>query len=421
MPGLQKASLSIKRFADRAIIENIVGLYVIQIAGYALPLVTIPYLSRTFAPAGFGAYLFCLSIALWASTIIEYGFNLSAARDVSRAREEPKIVKSVVSNVLGTKAILTFLALVGELFMAAVVPMFHSGYLLLPTLIYSMALGFSSNWYFQGKERLLRVSLVDLLSRALGTVAIFFFVHGPGDVWKAMTITSISSWVSTGVPMLWMIREVGISWPTWRSVWRTLTDGWYFFLYRSVNSLYSSVGTFVIGVLGASYLVGYYGGAEKLVRACLTFFTPVIQSLYPRLSFLLSRDRPHSQGFFRFWFIVMLGMSVLMFTVLSLGASTWITLFVGIGYDRSVFLLQILAGLIPVSTVSTFLMLNLFASGRERLVVCCSSITFIGNLLFMPLALQFGSIEAVAWISLTMEVVQMALLVWVFSKGRRLC
>ena len=94
-PGGTRALLT------HSVAKNAAALYAIQFAGYIVPLVTLPYLSRVLGPAGFGLLLFSQSFALWASMIIEYGFNLSATRDVARclAHDVRPSISSLTSDV----------------------------------------------------------------------------------------------------------------------------------------------------------------------------------------------------------------------------------------------------------------------------------------------------------------------------------
>src|SRR5258708_16352230 len=74
----------VRRVVNHPVTHNALALYGVQIAGYVIPLVTLPYLARVLRPEAFGLLLFGQSFALWASLVIEYGFGLSAAREIAQ-------------------------------------------------------------------------------------------------------------------------------------------------------------------------------------------------------------------------------------------------------------------------------------------------------------------------------------------------
>src|SRR3981189_3095067 len=91
------------RIIRHPVARNALALYGIQVAGYVIPLLTIPYLARVLHPQGFGLLLFAQSFAMWASVVIEYGFNLSATRDVARNRASNSMLAEIAAGGLGAK------------------------------------------------------------------------------------------------------------------------------------------------------------------------------------------------------------------------------------------------------------------------------------------------------------------------------
>ena len=81
----------------------------VQICTYALPLITFPYLARVLGPAGWGSVVFAQAIGVVIAVFVEYGFDLSASREASRHRDEPRHLSELISGVLGAKAILAAL------------------------------------------------------------------------------------------------------------------------------------------------------------------------------------------------------------------------------------------------------------------------------------------------------------------------
>src|SRR5271170_3117675 len=95
-----------RRLSRHPVAKNMLALYGIQFAGYVIPLATLPYLARVLRPERFGLLLFAQSFAMWASITFEYGFNLSATREVAQNRQNQNALASTAAGVLGAKLML---------------------------------------------------------------------------------------------------------------------------------------------------------------------------------------------------------------------------------------------------------------------------------------------------------------------------
>src|SRR5579864_6558857 len=134
---------TVRRLFSHPVTQNALGLYAVQFAGYVIPLFTIPYLARVLRPQGFGLVVFAQSFALWASLVVEYGFNFSATRDVARSRTDPNRLSEIAAGVLGAKIVLVSGMVAIAVTAAFTVPIFlqHPAYLWW-TIPQTLAFGF---------------------------------------------------------------------------------------------------------------------------------------------------------------------------------------------------------------------------------------------------------------------------------------
>jgi PST family polysaccharide transporter len=358
----------VRRVVNHPVAQNVLGLYGVHIASYIIPLVTLPYLARVLRPQGFGLLLFAQSFALWASQIIEYGFNLSATREIAQNREKSGHLAATAAGVLGAKVMLSMGFAIVAVMAAWSIPNFreHPIYLLW-ALPVSLAFGFSPLWYFQGTERMVGAGVVDFLARAAGAIFIFLVVRTSEDGWKSLALQAAAGCASTLIQTLWMYQEIEFRRPRWKDSTHALRLGWHMFLFRGAYQIYSTANTFILGLFVPPVQVGYFGGAERISRPLQGAMNPAILALYPRMSQLVSRSTLKAARFARLTLSVAGGSGLALALALALLARWLVSLILGPGYEPSVSVLYVFALVLPINTMNIALIFYwMLPCGMER-------------------------------------------------------
>lgn len=268
----------------KRLLSNFLSLSVLQIFTYALPLLTLPYLVRVLGVEKYGLVMFAQSLIVFFNILVDYGFNLSATREVSVNRDNKEKITEIFSSVMTIKLLLLTASLLLLTIVVFSFERFYADkelYFITFTLVLGQAL--FPIWYFQGLERMKYITLINILSRVIFTVAIFIFIHEEGDYILVPLLNGLGV-ITGGIYALYLIRKsfnqkfVIQNLTTLKRHFKDSTD---FFFSRVSVSIYTSANAIVLGLFTNNTMVGYYSIAEKLYQTIQGLYGPITQALYP--------------------------------------------------------------------------------------------------------------------------------------------
>jgi PST family polysaccharide transporter len=268
----------------KRVLENILSLGLLQGANYLLPLVSFPYLARVLGAEKFGLIMFAQSLIAYFNAVTEYGFNLSATREIAISRADKERVSRVFSEVIFAK-----LALMISSFFLLLILLFtfekFGEYKLLYLLTFGAILGqaIMPNWLFQGMEQMKFISALNISARAIFLVLIFLIIKKPDDFIIVPLLNALGMLTAGIVGLVLAKVRFGLSlnMPSLKGMLDKLRSGWNLFVSTVAITLYRNSNVFLLGLVASYNIVGYYAIAEKIVKAVQSMITPVTQSLFP--------------------------------------------------------------------------------------------------------------------------------------------
>jgi PST family polysaccharide transporter len=371
------------RILKSRITENIAALFGTQVAAYIFPLATVPYLARVLGPQNWGMVAFAQALGLYLSMVVDFGFQLSATRRIARVRDDQEQVVGVVSGVLGAKGILSLACIIVLFLLQRFSQVFQQdSFILWAGAISGIGQGFSMLWFYQGLERIRPAAAVDATGKAAACVGIFLCVHRPADGWKVLALQCLCFWSVAAFQMGMTYRQVAFRWPTAQLTRLSMRDSAAMFLFRSSVSLYTTANALILGAIAAPLAVGFYSGAERVIKALSNLVTPVSQSLFPRISRLVATDAKRAIWLTRVSLGVMTLCGALLCGVVFAAAPLIVRILLGHGYENAIPVLRILSLLLPITAVSTVLgiqwMLPLGMDGVYNVIVISAGLLNVG-------------------------------------------
>lgn len=374
-----------------ALASNFRYLMLLQIAGYAFPLITIPYLARVIGVEGFGKIAFAAAVVVWFQTVADWGFNYTATRDVAQNRDNPEKVSEIFSNVLWARIFLmlgSFMLLMGVI---ATVPYFKENQaILLITFLMVPGHIFFPDWFFQAMERMKYITIFNLLSKALFTALVFIFIKEKADFILQPLFVSLG-YVISGVFAMYIIMvkwKVKLHRPNPLIIYYTIKSSTDVFINNIVPNLYYGFSTILLSFWGGNASVGLLDAGRKLLSICEQFLQIVSRVFYP---FLSRRSDKHN-----IYVKINFSIAALFFAALIFAAPILIKIFYTPEFYPAIAVLQISSFSILFLSLRNIYGINyLIVRGYEKESRNIMLITsFIGFALSFPLIYFFDFIGA---------------------------
>lgn len=277
------------------LVKNISSLFIMQIANYLLPLVSLPLVVRIIGPAHFGAINYAAAVVAYLVLLINYGFNFTATRAVARDSSNTDLINSTFNQVFFTKIFLLLAALLVFLGFYALLPDLRSD---ARVAWYSFAICaawvLAPDWLYQGVQQLYRLAIFNSLTKLIFTVFILLVIRKESDYYLYPLLVSGSQILVAAASFFyakWKFR-IRLAWPGLSPLWHILVRDRAIFLSSIVISLYNTTNIIILGTVSNNMQVGYYTAAQRFIAISLSLISmPFAQSLFPYVSKAFGESR----------------------------------------------------------------------------------------------------------------------------------
>jgi len=387
---ISKIKRKLQNGDTKTLVENFFSLGALQVINLVLPLVVLPYMIRTVGFDRYGVVVLAASLIAYFSSITDYSFKITATRDVAVFKSSPRKLNLIYSKVLTVK----FLLLTASwLIIGAVVLLYPPFYKEKEVFIYTALMLFGymlfPEWFFQGMEKMKYIAFLNVSIKVFFTVCVFFVIKEPEDYWKYPLLNSIG-YIGAGLVGQYLLvnrYKVNFVWLKPGTVIKTFKENFPIFINQFVPNLYNNTGTFLLGVVTSTQLVGIYDAIKKVIDLEIMLINVVSRVVFP----YLNRNRSGFENY-RKWMLVVGGV----LTLLPIIFCNLIFWYMDIRYENAFWVLSILAfGLFFYLLYDVF-GLNYFIINRMDKIVMKNTIiaSVIGIVTIYPLVLYFGIIGA---------------------------
>lgn len=270
-------------------------LYVIQVSNLAIPLLTLPYLTKVLGLTGLGKLGIAQTIFFLMGFLIDFGFTYSASRHISLNKQDLKKINKIYTNV-------QFLRLVIYITVSIILTCYISflkidildktTYII--ALISSCSFILIPSWFFNGLGINSTLAIFTLLYKIVTLLPIFFLINDPTDYLLAFIIQNTSLLV-LGVFISIYLRiklDVRINFKTTDKNYmkEMLKDGFDAFSGSALSVVYTTGVPFIVKLSLGDASVGIYILVERVLSVLKQLFMPIIQAYYSTICLMYSKN-----------------------------------------------------------------------------------------------------------------------------------
>ena len=270
----------------KVILANFSYLSILEIVGLLLPLLTYPYLIRVIGKDLYGVIVYSQAILAYITILINFGFNVSATKNISENRNDTKKLSEIFNSILIIKLLLSSIS--ACLYFPFVSLYIQTEYKFLYIVSFGLCIQeiLFPSWFFQGIEKMKYITFISFTVKFLFTACIFVFIKSPKDYCLIPILNSFSGILSSFMAIHIIRRRYGLKFALIPfSILKTyFMDSIPFFFSRAASVIIERSNTIIIGIYFGYGMVASFDLALKVINIMKIPFTLVAQVLYPNVA-----------------------------------------------------------------------------------------------------------------------------------------
>ena len=408
---------------NKSLVKNFSSLSILQISNYLFPIITFPYLVRVLGPDKFGLVNFAAAFVAYFNVFTDYGFNLSATKDISINRYNQTKVNEIFSTVLVIKLILFAISLLIFSILVFTVPRFSSSweiYLCSFLIVFGTVL--FPGWFFQGMEDMKYITITNISVKVIWTILVFTLIRSADDV-LLLVILNGGSFILIGLfSLIILVRIFNVRFiiPSVLQIKTQLINGWYVFISTASITLYTTSNVFILGLFASNEVAGYFAAADKIRVAVQGLFSNAGSTIFPYLSKMFTESKKDAIVFVKKYRNYTVGIAMILTLMLFIFAKPIVLIVLGSGYEPSINVFRIILFLPIIILLSNIygiqIMLNLgYKKEFFKVIFYAGIINLILSFVLVPKFYEIGTA-----ISVTITEVIVTFGMWNFTRKNNL-
>lgn len=318
-----------------------------QILLVLLPIVTTPYISRVLGVENIGKESYAATILSYFVLFGQIGLNIYGRKEIACVQQD-RNKRSLIFFQLSFIRICLFVIVCVSYYIFTT---FNSGIDKVLFLINGISIWanlIDVTWYFQGLEEFKLITIRNFLIRIVCVICTFILVKSSSDLYIYVAINCVSNFVAQLLlwPSLrrWLIPVRF----TVEGIKKHFINSWVMFIPTVFNTLYTKLDKIMLGVLTTEAEVGVYAQGEKITDMLFKLIGSMGIVFMPVLANMIASDKDEKVigNTLRENGRLVWAIGIPLVAGLAGVARVFTAVFFGAGYEKTEFILCILAPII---------------------------------------------------------------------------
>lgn len=272
---------------NKSLISNFSYLVILNLINIILPLITIPYLLFVLGKETYGLIIFVQTFVGYFLVLINFGFNLSATKEVSINSSNKEKLSEIVSSIMIIKGFFFFLSLI---IMCLIFFIWNpsNSFILLSFLMMYLCLyeWIFPIWYFQGIEKMKYITFINLFSKLFFFILIFMVVKEKKDYLLIPVINGIGFLIA-GLISLYIVfisHQIRFRWQNINVLSYYINESKFLFLGNIAGKVKLMSNRILIGLFIGMSSVAIYDIVDKLKDVSIVFLQLIVEVMFPKFA-----------------------------------------------------------------------------------------------------------------------------------------
>lgn len=256
-----------------------------QLLNLVIPIITIPYITRTLGAEGIGAYAYTYAIVYYFVVFAMLGIDNYGSRAVASTRTDRQKLSAVFTSLLVTRLTLSAVAVIAYLIFL----WFYQGdhkLIFVLQIIYLLSSAFDVTWLFSGLEQFKITVIRNFIIKLSSLAAIFMFVRGDHALVIYTVIVSVASLLTQASLWLYLKRFVDFKRVKITDCTAHLRPMLILFIPVMAVTIYKTVDKVILANSTDVSYVGLLDSAVRIIGIPLAIVTALGVVMLPRISHL---------------------------------------------------------------------------------------------------------------------------------------
>lgn len=376
--------------------KNFIYNVLYQVLILIIPLLTMPYISRTLGADGVGIYAYTYSIAYYFMIIAMLGLNNYGNRTIAKVRDNKEELSKQFCSIYFFQLITSLILIIAYFIYVFVFDNQYKNIALIQSM-YVISSMVDINWFFFGIEKFKLTITRNTIIKVLSLILIFMFVKSPNDVWKYTVILAGSTLSSNIVLFSFLWKYIKVVKVSLNDIFKHFKPCLILFLPVIAVSIYKIMDKVMLGSLSTVIEVGYYENAEKITQVPISIITALGTVMLPRVTNMLSKNQEEQiKKTISKTMIFIMFITFPMFFGINLISKDFSIIFFGSEFEKTGYLIQLLSiTVIFLSWGNVIRTQYLIPKEMDKTYIISAFlgaiVNFILNCIFIPLYQSIGA------------------------------